>query len=203
MTKEETIKIECVTAETLPLNSLHEFQGNLKRLSNDNYKKLKGNILKLGFSFAFHIWRDGSSNFILDGHMRKQALVRMRGEGFTIPNLPIVVVNASSYEEAKQKVLAGTSQYGEMTDESLLEFIRDANLNVQEILDNFDFPTVDIDKILKSIRPIDDVDQRLPVDPDDAQDAENKENPSGSKSYLVHVCPKCSHEFTSVDSKKS
>ena len=124
---------------------LTPFQGNLKDLSIENYEKIKKSILDLDFSFVIHIWEDKGKNYILDGHQRLRALQSMSAEGYMIPKIPCVKVKAKSYKQAKKKVLAGTSQYGEMTSQGLYEFASEAEIDFNELQD-FSFPEIDLDK---------------------------------------------------------
>lgn len=52
-----TIKISCSTKDYLPLDTLVEFQGDLKSLSEENYQKLKSEILQTGFAFPIYVWK--------------------------------------------------------------------------------------------------------------------------------------------------
>lgn len=124
-----TIKITCSGAQTVPLDDLLEFQGNLKDLTADNYEKLKNSIYKYGFSFPVFFWIDNAgSKWVLDAHQRLRVLKKMREEGFIVPDLPADPIHAGSVKEAKEKLLLLNSQYGKMTQEGFDEFTADINL---------------------------------------------------------------------------
>lgn len=126
------------------LDDLTDFQGSLKDLSVDNYEKLKVSIMKLGFSFAVHAWESPEGKlFILDGHQRIRTMKKMREDGFDIPKIPVVMVKANNFKEAKEKVLAGTSQYGEMTGQGLYEFIGESGLDWRDIVQENRFPEIE------------------------------------------------------------
>lgn len=57
----------------------------------------------------------------------------MQKDGYLIPDVPVVFVEAKDLKEAKQKLLRLNSQYGKMTKESVLEFAEDIDLNFEEI----------------------------------------------------------------------
>jgi hypothetical protein len=57
----------------------------------------------------------------------------MQKDGYIIPPLPVVYIQAKDKKEAKQKLLRLNSQYGKMTKESVLEFAEDIELNFDEI----------------------------------------------------------------------
>lgn len=116
------IQIKCQGAATLSIKKLTDFQGGLKKLTKENLEKLKGRILKTGFIAPIFIWQHEKINYILDGHQRIQALLSLENEGYHIPDLPIAYVEADNKNDAKQKLLSITSQYGEFVIETLQEW---------------------------------------------------------------------------------
>ena len=139
----KSVRIECEGAATLPFSTLEEFQGDLKTLSTRNYRRLKKDILELGFSFPISIWRNGG-NKIIDGHQRLRTVRQMVKEGYECPLLPVNWVEAKDEVEAKRKVLAGASQFGEMTVEGLEEQMSLADFQWPDIEANFRFPDIEI-----------------------------------------------------------
>ena len=119
----QQIEIKCSGAETSSIEELVPFQGDLKYLSDENYTKLKNQILKLGFSEPISVWRNGGKKLILNGHQRVQTLIKMSQEGYTVPEVPINIIQAIDEAEAKRKILSLTAQYGTMTEGGLEEFI--------------------------------------------------------------------------------
>jgi len=129
------IQIKCKGSMSLELEQLEAFQGNLKDLTKENYNKLRKQILELGFSEPICVWKNDGKYNILNGHQRVRVLTEMkRAEGYKIPRLPVVEVEADSEHEAKKKVLSLTSQFGEISNASLFEF---ASIN------NIDLPTLE------------------------------------------------------------
>jgi len=135
------IEIKCKGEKQLEISELIPFQGNLKDLSKINYKKLRGEILKLGFCEPISIWE----NNILNGHQRLRTLQQMQTEGFVIPKIPVNIINAKNKKEAKEIVLALTSQYGNITEQGLYEYMAEAELDFVDVADSFSFPEIDID----------------------------------------------------------
>ena len=131
----KTISIACETKDTMKLDEMTVLQGNLKARDDSDYEKIKTSILKYKFSFPFFIWYDekDKKNYLVDGTGRYQTLCKMQKEGFIIPDLPIVFIQAADKKEAKQKLLRLNSQYGKMSRESVLEFAEDIELNFEEI----------------------------------------------------------------------
>ncbi len=127
------IQIKCKTKDTLLLDELTEFQGNLKERSTDDYEKIERSIKKHGFSFPFFCWSHDGINHVLDGHGRIGALQRMVAEGEQIPPLPVVYVDCKDENEAKEILLKLNSQYGRMTAESVKEFLGDLKIDFDDL----------------------------------------------------------------------
>ena len=140
-----SVQIRCLTKDNADLASLKPFQGSLKNLSKANYQKLKNQIVTQGFSFPVFVWVCDGVNYLLDGHQRTRVLSKMKKEGWQIPPIPIVKVEAADYMEAKQKLLSATSQYGEIQGEGLYEFITDAGLTPDYLLENLRLPEIDLE----------------------------------------------------------
>lgn len=131
----KTISIQCDSEEKLDrlnIAEMTEFQGGLKARTDIDYDKIKLSIIKYGFSFPFFIWKS-DKNYLLDGHGRFNTLCKMQKDGYIIPDLPVVYIDAKDKAEAKQKLLRLNSQYGKMTKESVLEFADDLEINFEEI----------------------------------------------------------------------
>lgn len=140
---DKTIRIACTGAGQEYLQDLVPLQGNLKDLSKENYEKLKKEILELGFSEPISVWVNEGKKKILNGHQRIRTLNQMVADGFECPQIPVCYIEAESLREAKQKILALTSQYGEITKDGLYEFMHDAGFTMPEIEDSFRFPEID------------------------------------------------------------
>ena len=129
----KAIEIKCKGAGVLDIAQIVDFQGNLKRRGIKDIEKLKTSILKYGFSFPFFIWVNNGINYCFDGHGRLMALKELRKEGYSVPELPVVYVEAKDEDEAKQKLLRLNSQYGQMTLESVLDFAKGLDLIAEEL----------------------------------------------------------------------
>lgn len=139
------MKITCETKDTLELSELTDFQGELKHRTKEDVQKIITSIEKFGFATPFFVWSHDGINHVLDGHGRLLALRKMKNQGEDIPPLPIVYVDCEDEEHARKLLLRITSQYGEMTSESVLEFMEGLELEVDEIslpegVLNIDFP---------------------------------------------------------------
>lgn len=142
----KTIRIACQGHTTLDIDKLEAFQGDLKDLSKDNYNKLRKQILELGFSEPVSVWQQGGHNYLLNGHQRHRVLTEMRrAEKYTVPPIPVNLIDAENEHEAKKKILSLTSQFGEITSQGLFEFASLNNIDLPTIED-FRFPEIDMDK---------------------------------------------------------
>ena len=129
----QTISIKCETKDYLDWHNITEFQGGLKIRDEADIEKAKTSILKYGWSFPFFVWVSGKTNYCLDGHARIKVLKALEEEGYLIPELPVVYIQAKNKTEAKQKLLRLNSNFGHFTKESVLEFASDIDLNFDEI----------------------------------------------------------------------
>lgn len=102
-------------------NDLEDLQGNLKDLSESNYKKLKRSLETEGFLFPLFVWKEPNYGvmYSFDGHQRLRLIQREIPGGI---DLPYVLVQAGTREEAKRKLLLFNSQYGEVTKDGWDEF---------------------------------------------------------------------------------
>jgi hypothetical protein len=139
------IQIQCTGSDFLDMNDLEPLQGELKTLPEASYQKLKKSILELGFSFPVFVWKNDNKNYIIDAHQRFIALKKLKDEGCEIPKLPVVYITAKNKKEAAKKILAASSQYGEISPDSLNVFLKDFDLHFNEIFESFKFPEIDMD----------------------------------------------------------
>ena len=147
----EEIKITCKGAGSIGIGKLENFQGELKRLNEKDYKKLRKAIEEHGFSFPVFVWRDKKKgkNFIIDGHQRLLALSKMLKEGYFIKGneVPIDWIEAKNRKEAKQKLLMAVSQYGKYSVESLAEYLEESGLSLRDLQERVELPGIDLDKL--------------------------------------------------------
>ena len=118
-----TIAPELKNLPFYQLGDLLELQGDLKDLTERNAAKLRRSIAKHGLFVPFFVWpaQDGNK-YILDGHQRKRTLVK---DGHGALPVPCVLVHADTLQEAKEKLLVISSQYGKITQDGYDEFTFD------------------------------------------------------------------------------
>ena len=183
------VRLACRSAMTLELDAMHELQGDLKELSKENYARLKNEISETGFAFAPHVWSDGSKWFLVDGHQRRRVLQKMREEGWRIPPIPVVPVEARDLKEAKRRVLQGTSQYGEMTEDGLYEFMNASGLALPDI-EAFRLPDIDTEHFKDNFfeDPPTDKDDDVPEIPKEAKTKRGELWILGNHRLLIDDC---------------
>jgi hypothetical protein len=141
----KTIPITCAGQKYLPLDQLHDFQGNLKSLSPEQEKKLMAVILRYGFSFPVFVWHDK----IIDGHQRLAVVRKLLTKGYRLKNeIPVVEIEAANEQEAAEKLLLAESHYGRLNDAGFLQFIEQYELDVQGFIGEMDLPDIDLDNLL-------------------------------------------------------
>ena len=148
---DKQVEIGWRRTELIDWTKLKEFQGELKSLSKENYKRLKKSILKNRFSEPFTVWEDENGKLnLLNGHQRLRCLLMMQNEGYHIPDkLPVSFVIADNLKQAKSIVLSLASQYGEVTKDGLYEFAHHAEMSFEEMKDTFHFPEVNFNEYEK------------------------------------------------------
>ena len=132
------IEVTCDAASHLrrvPLEDLQRFQGALKSLGEDQYRKLKDSIAKHGFFVPVFVWR----NKILDGHQR---LLVIEKEKWAVQGgVPVVDIEAETESDAAEKLLLISSTYGKIEPQGLYDFteLHDIPLTVSDLPDLPDF----------------------------------------------------------------
>lgn len=186
---EKKIRIACQGAATINIDDLINFQGDLKILPESSYQRLRASILTLGFSFPVQAWKHGKKVFILDAHQRIETLKRLRDEeGFEIPDLPVSWVEASSREEAARKLLAATSQYGEITHTGLFDFMKEYKIDLPTIETQFQFPEINLKSFGEAFFT-------PPTEVSFNAKPGSKEIDSEDFEKFEHTCPKCAYSW--------
>lgn len=204
----KTVRFRASNAGELALQMLTPLQGPLKTLSDENYRKLRADILRDGVLERVSIWEDPKSAkvFILNGHQRVEALRRMRDEGYVVPQVPVSFVDAENLAEAKRLILPMASQYGTVNPQGLYDFAAELGVTGEEIRELYSFADFDQDRFLKEFFPhgesaasvLEAPDATVPMS-DPRPPPEPKRNSAeiseGDFQEFAHKCPRCSFEF--------
>lgn len=174
--EDNPIEIKCQGADRLPLDAMIEFQGELKKLSTKNRDKLMASICLKGFIAPIFIWENAGDNFLLDGHQRLKTLIHMRIQGWDIPLIPVVFIEADDEQDAREKLAVITSQYGEFDMTELNNWI-----------ENFD------NELLESMRLVDE--ELAFFIPDFQPTSGEDQGQLDELSPKLVTCPNCGEEF--------
>ena len=178
---DKEIKITCKGSAYVPLDTLQNFQGNLKTLEKSALEKLKRSLLKYGFAFPVFTW----GKDILDGHQRIFALKELIKSGHTIGNIPIAEIDADSKKEAGEKLLMLNSHYAKMTDDGLYEFLNDCDIDISDLAVDLELPDINLDDFMEGFINTE-IPDFQPGSEDDQGRLDQKE---------PTICPECGHQW--------
>lgn len=202
------IEIKCLGATTLSLSEMRPLQGALKSLSKTAERKLRRNLERYGYSFPIAVWENPKDRlfYILDGHQRHAVLTKMKAEGVKVPQLPVVIVEADTLREAKQKLLGAASRFGLVDESELRAFVSDAAFeeDLESLLASIEFPEADLAAMLADTEEVRELARagsepepvaRVP-DPDEpeddlgpSEDGPEPDEPEASESESVSLKP--------------
>lgn len=189
---DKMIRLACVVEHFIPLEDLVPFQGELKSLSKENYEKLRKEILHTGFAFPVHFWRGADGRpYIVGGHQRVRVLQELAKEGFKLRDgVPVVEVLASSYQEAKRRVLQDVGQYGHVEEQGMYEFLHESGVDPEDLRKSFDVPGINMDQFIAGHFGV-------TKEVSFTAKAGAKELDEGEFQEFDHQCPKCGFHFDS------
>ena len=118
------VTIKCETSTHTYLRNLVPFQGDLKKRSEEDIKELGDSILTEGLLMPFAVWEHDDKQYLLDGHGRMSALVHLSLSDPSIleQELPCIMVEAETEDEARKALLQITSTYGKVNPSGVLSF---------------------------------------------------------------------------------
>lgn len=137
---------------------------SFKISTEEQYQKVAYSLIKNQFVSPFYVWRDeknGGKLWCVDGKRRDTVLRRIEIDGgvkildpdtgqeslhtISIPaELPALLIDAASKEEAAKLVLLFSSTYGEVSQEGLAEFISQYDLHFPELKFQINLPDFSI-----------------------------------------------------------
>jgi hypothetical protein len=129
----DEIKVNCKAADTLDIQDMTLFQGELKTRTDADYEHIKKSIIDYGFCAPFFIWEHDGVNSVLDGTGRYETLQRMKNAGYDIPLLPVAYIDCKDEATAKKVLLQINSHNGTMTVDSVRDFLGDVEFNFGDI----------------------------------------------------------------------
>jgi hypothetical protein len=126
------IRVTCKTADHLPHDQIEPLQGKLKERTDEEIGKICRSIIKHGWAFPEFIWKNEVHNYCLDGHGRQAAIPRLIEMGYSIPEIPVVYVEAKNEDEAKELLLKCISQYGKVIIDGFFSFTEGLELDFSD-----------------------------------------------------------------------
>lgn len=172
-----TIKSRVSGLKKIPWAKLKTYEFNdLKEVENRDIEKLKRAIITDGFCFPVEVWK--GHNYVIDGRGRDEALLSLESEGYKIPSIPVVEIEAPDREAAKRLVLMRSSQHGRFTQAQLESFTSDIDVANLDMVVNI--PGLDIG-VLGS-----ELEDAVPPEDFETYDEEIE---------TEHRCPSCGYEW--------
>ena len=119
------LSIKCKTPDSIKLNALKPFQGDLKKRTTKDVEALAESIQRDGLLMPFVVWKKSKGEqYLLDGHGRLAALTELALKDASILDIdfPCLFIDAATEEEAKKDLLQITSSYGRVTRDGAVKF---------------------------------------------------------------------------------
>lgn len=131
------VTVRCESEDKLPLSALEPFQGKLKKRTDEDVERLASSIKDEGLLMPFAVWR--GKNYLLDGHGRRLALLRLANVDPEIDaqEFPVIYVDAETEDEARKALLQITSSYGKVSGWGVKEFTKSIPTYKAPVLDKF------------------------------------------------------------------
>ena len=158
---------------TIDYHKLSILQGDLKTLSKENRAKLCKSIQTHGFFVPAFIWRSGEDMFILDATQRYHALEELERQGYTIPDIPFLEIEAKDKKDAAQKLLQITSRYGSINEET--SFFESFDIDL-DYINEIEIPELDL-----TFESLEEEIKEKEISEEDLE--------------FEHKCPKCGYEW--------
>lgn len=102
----------------------------IKKQSKIQLEKLKTSLVNNGFSSPMAVWQKGKKIYIIDAHHRQLAMKELELDGVKIPEkLPAIFLDIKNEKEAKKIWAIYQSQYAELEQTEVIDFLGDFNLD--------------------------------------------------------------------------
>ncbi|MBS3993132.1 MAG: hypothetical protein KGZ87_05405 [Bacteroidetes bacterium] len=127
-------------------------QENFKEWVNNGSEKLIESILKYQFIDPFKVWEHQGIIYCLDGRHRFLDLEKVIETGKEVPELlPATFIDCKNMKEAAELVLVYSSAYAKITQQGLLDFVNNFQLDfpdLQSIMNIQDFDVIEFEGLL-------------------------------------------------------
>lgn len=134
------IKLEPINWKELQFIQQEDFKEWLP--NGDN--KLIESLLKYQFADPFKVWHHNGINYCLDGRHRFLDLKSVAESGHEVPDmLPATFIDCKDMKEAAELVLVYSSAYAKITQQGLLDFVKNFELDFPDIASLINIPEFD------------------------------------------------------------
>lgn len=174
--------------KAIPWSELKTYEFNdLKQRGPGDVVRLKNAIINDGFCFPIEVW--AGHRYVIDGRGRDIALRQLEAEGYSIPDLPIVEISASSKDAAKRLVLMRTSVHGKLTQESYDRFMDGVEVKNLDLM--VSIPGIDVGVAGSSLGDAEKIGESFEsIEADEESGGEEDED-----GVFFARCPVCAHDF--------
>lgn len=119
-------------------------QEDFKEWLPNGDKKLIESLLKYQFADPFKVWHHNGINYCLDGRHRFLDLMSVAENGYEVPEmLPATFINCKDMKEAAELVLVYSSAYAKITQQGLLDFVKNFDLDFPDMQALMNIPEFD------------------------------------------------------------
>lgn len=141
----QTITSRIIKTEPIQWRDLQFIQQeNFKEWISNGDKKLIESLLKYQFADPFKVWESEGILYCLDGRHRFLDLDMVSKSGYNVPELlPATFIDCESMQEAAELVLVYSSAYAKITQQGLLEFVQNFNLDFPDLQTMLNIPEFD------------------------------------------------------------
>lgn len=142
---QQTISSRIIKTELINWHELQFIQQeNFKEWVNNGAEKLVESILKYQFIDPFKVWQHNGINYCLDGRHRFLDLQKVIESGKEVPmQLPATFINCENMKEAAELVLVYSSAYAKITQQGLLDFVNNFDLDFPDLQALMNIPEFD------------------------------------------------------------
>lgn len=143
--QQQTITSRIIKTELINWRELKFIQQeNFKEWVNNGSAKLLESILKYQFVDPFKVWQHEGVNYCLDGRHRFLDLENVLASGQDVPlHLPATFIDCANMKEAAELVLVYSSNYAKITQQGLLDFVNNFDLDFPDLQAIMNIPDFD------------------------------------------------------------
>lgn len=142
---QQTINSKIIKTELINWRDLQFIQQpNFKEWVNNGAEKLVESILKYQFISPFMVWDNEGVLYCIDGRHRFLDLCSVEEIGHNVPELlPATFVDCENMKEAAELVLVYSSAYAKITQQGLLDFVNNFDLDFPDLQAIMNIPEFD------------------------------------------------------------